>query len=97
MVTYGGMSGQGVQVGTPQLIFKDLRVLGYWHSRWMIQHSVDEKQRMIDTLAKAVLDGVVTLPPVQVFSLRDLQQGLKWQSEQSNSVVRSKLVWDCQE
>jgi mitochondrial enoyl-[acyl-carrier protein] reductase / trans-2-enoyl-CoA reductase len=79
MVTYGGMSGQGVQVGTPQLIFKDLRVVGYWHSRWM------------------VLDGVVSLPPVQVFPLRELQQGLKWQSTQSNSAIRSKLVWDCQE
>jgi mitochondrial enoyl-[acyl-carrier protein] reductase / trans-2-enoyl-CoA reductase len=97
MVTYGGMSGQGVSVGTPQLIFQDLHVVGYWHSRWMKQHPVHEKQQMIDTLAKAVLDGLVTLPPVQVFPLQDFQQGLKWQSNQSNATIRSKLVWDCQE
>ncbi|KAG7349462.1 alcohol dehydrogenase [Nitzschia inconspicua] len=97
MVTYGGMSGQGIQVGTPQLIFKDVRVVGYWHSRWMIRHDISEKQDMIDTLAKAVLDDQLTLPPVEVFSLRNVHKGLQWQSEQSQAVIRSKLVWDCQE
>ncbi|KAL3898738.1 MAG: hypothetical protein SGARI_006608 [Bacillariaceae sp.] len=27
IVTYGGMSGQGIQVATPQLIFKDIRIM----------------------------------------------------------------------
>jgi mitochondrial enoyl-[acyl-carrier protein] reductase / trans-2-enoyl-CoA reductase len=97
MVTYGGMSGQGIQVGTPQLIFKDLRVLGYWHSRWMIQHLTPEKQEMVDALCQAMMKDEVILSPVKVFSLRDVQQGLQWQAGQSNQAIRSKLVWDCQE
>jgi mitochondrial enoyl-[acyl-carrier protein] reductase / trans-2-enoyl-CoA reductase len=97
MVTYGGMSGKGVQVGTPQLIFKDLHVAGYWHSRWMLTHSVAEKQAMINTLSQLVLEDQAVLPPVQVFPLRDLKEGLQWQSEQSKASIRSKLVWDCQE
>lgn len=97
MVTYGGMSGKGVQVGTPQLIFKDIHVAGYWHSRWMLTHSVAEKQAMINTLSQLVLENQVVLPPVQVFPLRDLKEGLQWQAEQSKASIRSKLVWDCQE
>jgi trans-2-enoyl-CoA reductase len=97
MVTYGGMSGEGIQVATPQLIFKDLQIKGYWHSRWMVNHSIEEKQDMIDSLAKSVLDGNVTCPPAKVFPLKDVKEALHWQSEQSNSVIRSKLVFDCQE
>ncbi len=33
MVTYGGMSMQPVSVPTSLLIFKDLRVRGFWMSR----------------------------------------------------------------
>lgn len=97
IVTYGGMSGQGVQVATPQLIFKDVRVMGYWHSRWMVNHSIDEKQQMIDSLANAILEDNVTVPPAQVFALKDVKEALLWQAGQSSSVIRSKLVFDCQE
>jgi len=46
MVTYGGMSGKGVDVATPQLIFNDVRAVGYWHSRWMVrQHEQEQKQQ----------------------------------------------------
>lgn len=95
MVTYGGMSGKGVEVGTPQLIFKDVRVMGYWHSHWMMAHSQEDKQYMVDALVKAVLEDGVECPPVQTFPLHNLQAGLHWQSRQS--AIRKKLVWDCQE
>ena len=96
MVTYGGMSGKGVEIATLQLIFKDLTVAGYWHSRWMVHHGMKEKQEMIDALAQAALEGNVECPPVRVFPLKDFREALKWQAEQSSSVIRSKLVFDCQ-
>ena len=34
MVTYGGMSRQPVNLPTGQLIFRDLRLRGFWLSRW---------------------------------------------------------------
>jgi NADPH:quinone reductase-like Zn-dependent oxidoreductase len=97
MVTYGGMSGKPVQVATPQLIFKDVKVAGYWHSRWMVQASQADKQQMIDTLANAVIEQEVKCPPSKVFKLHDVQMALHWQAQQSNTAIRSKLVWDCQE
>lgn len=95
LVTYGGMSAQPVVVGTPQLIFKDIRAVGYWHSRWMIQHSQEEKQEMAKDLANAVIDKSIVCPPVKVFPLQSFQEALDWQSSQGS--IRHKLVWDCQE
>lgn len=94
MVTYGGMSGQPVTIGTPQLIFKNVRIMGYWHSRWMVQQSLLDKQGLVDTLAKAVLMQGVTCPPCQVFSLSQVQEALQWQADQKDP-IRSKLVFDC--
>lgn len=95
LVTYGGMSGEPVVAATPQLIFKDVNLRGYWHSRWMTQQSQTSKQEMMDALAKSVVDGSVACPPVRVFPLHDVQRALHWQS--SPTTIRQKLVWDCGE
>jgi trans-2-enoyl-CoA reductase len=94
LVTYGGMSGEPVVAATPQLIFKDVRVRGYWHSRWMTQQSQASKQEMMGILAKAVVNGDVKCPPVCVFPLHDVQGALHWQT---SGAIREKLVWDCGE
>lgn len=96
LVTYGGMSGKPVIVGTPQLIFKDLRAIGYWHSRWMVRNSLPAKQQLIDDLARAVKSKGVVCPPCQVFPLNDVSEALNWQSNQIGG-IRSKLVFDCRE
>ena len=95
LVTYGGMSEQPVITATPRLIFKDVRVFGYWHSRWMVQQSKDTKQAMIDVLSRAVIDEQVSCPPVNVFPLHCVHEALHWQSSQR--APRSKLVFDCRQ
>jgi trans-2-enoyl-CoA reductase len=97
LVTYGGMSGEPVILATPQLIFKDVRAVGYWNSRWMVQHTHEEKQKMIDELVRAVEENDVQCPPARVFPIyEDVQVALQWQSNQGTA-IRSKLVWDCRE
>lgn len=93
LVTYGGMSGKPVIVATPQLIFKDFKVAGYWHSRWMVQNAPSTKQALISSLVEAVQVHGVQCPPCQVFPLKDVREALHWQSEQG--AVRKKLVFDC--
>ena len=95
IVTYGGMSGKAVQAATPQLIFQDLRLIGYWHSRWMIQASRQEKLSMVDALAKYVMEAGLECPPVKVFPLSQVQEGLRWHAHQTGA-IRRKLVFDCQ-
>ena len=94
LVTYGGMSGKPVTVATPQLIFKDFRVVGYWQSRWMVQNDLPAKQVLVDQLVEAVREKGVVCPPCKVFPLRDALEALKWQSSEQ-SAIRHKLVFDC--
>lgn len=96
-VTYGGMSQKPVTVATPQLIFKDLRLRGYWHSAWMVQTSHIKRQALVNGLVDLVLDGQLDCPPAQVFTLADVLQGIKCGNTQSNKVIRSKIVLDCQQ
>lgn len=95
IVTYGGMSKQPITASTPHFIFKDLRYVGYWHSRWMSQHGYEVKRDMIDSLVNLVLEGVLSCPPVQEVSLANFQQGLYLNSHQGTA--RNKIVFNCQQ
>ena len=95
MVTYGGMSARpSVTVAAPQLIFKDYRILGYWHSRWMVNNPLPAKQTMINNLLQCVGNKGVVAPPCEVFALKDVVEALSWQASQEGS-IRRKLVFDC--
>jgi mitochondrial enoyl-[acyl-carrier protein] reductase / trans-2-enoyl-CoA reductase len=93
-VTYGGMSKQPVSIGTGQLVFDNVSMVGYWHSRWMVQHSIAEQQAMIHQLVDWVLDGRIACPPVQCFPLSDFRRGLQADAQQSRNPIRTKLVFD---
>jgi trans-2-enoyl-CoA reductase len=96
MVTYGGMSKEPVTASTPHFIFKDLRYVGYWHSRWMTTHGYAEKKEMIDSLVDGVLDSRgITCPPVEEFTLSNFSQALHMDATQSG--IRRKVVFKCQE
>jgi len=90
------MSMQPVTVATPQLIFKDISIRGYWHSRWMAKAFVRQKQQLVNELVNAVLDHQIVLPPVQVFALSQVQEALEFEAQQSTEAVRRKVVFDCQ-
>ena len=95
LVTYGGMSKKPVTIATPQFIFRDLRAYGYWHSRWMVQNSLESRQQILDELADAVLREHVICPPVKEFSLSQADEALNYNHYES--AVRRKVVFKCQE
>ncbi len=97
IVTYGSLSRQPVVLSSSHLIYKDMRALGFWFSRWMVEHSVTERYEMLNELVQSLLDEGVTCPPVQVFPLSQVKQALEWDATQQSSLaVRRKIVWDCQ-
>ena len=95
MVTYGGMSMKPVIIATPQLIFKNLKLRGYWHSRWMAQSFSKQKEQMIDALVNAVLDENVQCPPLEVFSLPQMHEAFQFEAQQSSQAIRKKVVFAC--
>ncbi len=56
MVTYGAMSKSPMRVGAGMLIFKDLRFVGFWVSRWGDQFP-EEKQATIDEILGLIRAG----------------------------------------
>ena len=45
LVTYGGMSRQPLVVPTSAFIFKNIRLVGYWMTRWNWKHGIDSPER----------------------------------------------------
>jgi trans-2-enoyl-CoA reductase len=54
MVTYGGMSRKPVTVPTSALIFKNIQLKGFWLTKWLEEHSPEEKQKMLDHIFELI-------------------------------------------
>jgi len=66
VVTYGGMSRQPVALPTGLLIFKNIRFLGFWLSRWADQ-DVDAKERTVNEILDLIReDKFKDVPTVEV-------------------------------
>lgn len=70
MVTYGGMSKQPFTISTGMMIFKNLKSVGYWNSKWM-ENNVqnDEYKKMIDELCQLGERGLLAPPPCEYHPL----------------------------
>ena len=72
VVTYGGMSKMPMLVPAGPLIFKDIKLRGYWMTEWNKTHSNEEKQIMWDSLCDIVRQGKLAPPihrevPIKLF------------------------------
>jgi mitochondrial enoyl-[acyl-carrier protein] reductase / trans-2-enoyl-CoA reductase len=98
MVTYGGMSRQPVTVSTAHLIFRNINLVGYWHSRWLACESTAlERHHVMNELVDLVLQGSVICPHVEVFALPNFQEAFEFEKQQSTQPIRRKIVFDCRE
>ncbi|KAJ8340867.1 hypothetical protein SKAU_G00331580 [Synaphobranchus kaupii] len=73
MVTYGGMSKQPVTVPVSALIFKDVKVRGFWVSQWKRDHAHDRGalQDMLAQLCDLIREGKLTAPACTEVHLQD--------------------------
>eukprot|EP00054_Salpingoeca_dolichothecata_P026593 m.191279 g.191279 ORF g.191279 m.191279 type:complete len:176 (+) comp25705_c0_seq24:520-1047(+) len=56
LITYGGMSKQPLSVPVGLLIFNDIRFHGFWMTRWNEEHSAEDRNAMLDTVADLIVD-----------------------------------------
>ncbi|XP_003800812.1 enoyl-[acyl-carrier-protein] reductase, mitochondrial isoform X2 [Otolemur garnettii] len=77
MVTYGGMAKQPVIASVSLLIFKDLKLRGFWMSQWKKDHSPDQFKEMILTLCDLIRQGQLTGPACTEVPLQDYQRALE--------------------
>lgn len=76
-VTYGAMSRQPFKVPTGLLIFKDLRVRGFWLTAWLKEAAPQEAQRMFESLAQLFRDAKLSIPVAQTYSLLEAKIAIK--------------------
>ncbi|XP_070260659.1 enoyl-[acyl-carrier-protein] reductase, mitochondrial isoform X1 [Myotis yumanensis] len=93
MVTYGGMAKQPVIASVSQLIFKDLKLRGFWLSQWKKDHSpgpaaaappsdflqppTDQFKELILTLCDLIHRGQLAAPACSEVPLQDYQCALE--------------------
>lgn len=64
MVSYGGMSKQPVSLPVGLLIFKDIRFVGFWLSKWN-EHDTVGRQHMINDILGLIRAGKFSDVPVE--------------------------------
>ena len=72
MVTYGGMSRGPVTVATSHLIFKDIRLTGFWMGQWYQRQGRSEARlEMIREVTDMISSGALLPPHCELVSLQD--------------------------
>ena len=64
LVSYGAMSKQPLSLPTSLYIFKNLTSHGFWQTRWYSDHSVEERTRLVEELARLMGEGQVRIIPM---------------------------------
>jgi NADPH:quinone reductase-like Zn-dependent oxidoreductase len=76
LVSYGGMSGAPVTVGPVDLIFRDIRVRGFWQKHWLDATPREEIAAAYTRLATLVSDGTLHAPVAASYPLERYQEAI---------------------
>lgn len=90
MVTYGGMSRQPVLAPTGNMIFNDLRLHGFWITRWNRIHSQESRVTMIHQLADLFNDGRLKPPNAKFYLLEDYKEAIE---NATKGFIGSKFIF----
>lgn len=77
VVTYGAMSMKKCELGVSQLIFRQIKLFGYWYHLWTQTVSQDKVMELNQITNAAVFDGKINVQIHKIFPLEDIQNGLK--------------------
>ncbi|EFO18882.1 hypothetical protein LOAG_09612 [Loa loa] len=72
MVTYGGMSKKPIEIPTGSLIFKDIKLVGFWISQWYAtRSSKKDRDAMFEELQDLIKHGKLHPPKVSKVKFED--------------------------
>ena len=76
-VTFGAMTFEPIRFPTRQLIFNDVRLCGFWLTKWRKTHSPEEDQALSDQVYSLIGDGTFKFPVAGSYSLAEFKQALE--------------------
>lgn len=76
MVTYGAMSRQALKIPAGRLIFHDLRLRGFWVSRWYREADPADRQAMFLRLFELARLGLLRTPVERVYPVAQVREAV---------------------
>ncbi len=76
IVNYGVMSGQPCQVSPTHLIFRGLKLTGFWLAKWYEQASGAQRASLYGDLTRRITSGSLRAPVAETFDIRDVTQAV---------------------
>ncbi|MEM6305775.1 MAG: zinc-dependent alcohol dehydrogenase family protein [Pseudomonadota bacterium] len=89
LVNYGAMSLEPCQMEAGAMIFRDIRVRGFWLVNWFESASKDERMATYAKLTQSVLSGALYAPVDRHFTLDEITEAAKysWAGGRSGKVM----------
>ena len=92
LVTIGALSKQPLTLANGPVIFNELRIAGFWVSRWFERTPADRLAAMISELAGLVRAGDLHLPVAEIIPLAEITRALALAADPGR---RGKVLLDC--
>ena len=77
MVSYGVMSGKPVTLNPAMLIFNDIRVRGFWLSKWFETAPMAEKQAAFGQIIPLIVSGALSANVDSRFTVSEIKQAVE--------------------
>ncbi|MCX7712201.1 MAG: 2-enoyl thioester reductase domain-containing protein [Chthoniobacterales bacterium] len=88
LVTFGAMSRQPLKIPNGLLIFRDIRFIGFWLTRWLKTASREQKQTLYSQLAQWASEGKLYQPVATTYPLQDVFTAIEAaQAERRNGKI----------
>lgn len=89
IVNYGVMSGQPCQVSPTHLIFRDIKLTGFWLATWYARASMERRTALYADLTRRIARGQLSAAVAETFDIRDVKQAVAAaaQGERSGKVL----------
>lgn len=76
VVNYGVMSGEPCQVSPTHLIFRGIRLTGFWLATWYQEASADQRAQLYGDLTRRIAQGELKAPVAASFDIREVKQAV---------------------
>ena len=77
LVSYGVMSGKPVTLNPAMLIFNDIRIRGFWLSKWFETAAMTEKQAAFGQIIPLVISGALKANVDSRFTVSEIKQAVE--------------------
>lgn len=89
LVNYGAMSNEAASMQAGAMIFRDVRIRGFWLVNWFERASKEARLSTYTALTKAVAMGTLNAPIDRVFTLDEISEAARytWAGERNGKVL----------